>query len=62
MRLNCFKHNDAGMNQLITDQLKGKKILFANVPADGNFSPLTGLAKYFQEAGADVRWYASAQI
>ncbi|MBB5621776.1 MGT family glycosyltransferase [Pedobacter cryoconitis] len=47
------------MNQSIKDQLKGKKILFATVPADGHFNPLTGLAKYFQQAGADVRWYAS---
>ncbi|MBB6271444.1 MGT family glycosyltransferase [Pedobacter cryoconitis] len=47
------------MDQLIKEQLTGKKILFATVPADGHFNPLTGLAKYFQEAGADVRWYAS---
>lgn len=40
-------------------ELKGKKILFANVPADGHFNPLTGLAKHLQEIGCDVRWYAS---
>lgn len=40
-------------------RLAGKKILFANIPADGHFNPLTGLAKYCQKEGADVRWYAS---
>jgi MGT family glycosyltransferase len=41
-------------------QLKGKKILFATVPGDGHFNPLTGLAKHLQEtAGCDVRWYTS---
>lgn len=40
-------------------QLKGKKVLFATVPADGHFNPLTGLAKHLQESGCDVRWYAS---
>jgi UDP:flavonoid glycosyltransferase YjiC (YdhE family) len=39
----------------------GTKILFANVPADGHFNPLTGLAVYLQEMGCDVRWYSSAQ-
>ncbi len=37
-----------------------KKILFACVPADGHFNPLTGLAKYLQSIGYDVRWYCSA--
>ncbi|MCF6406162.1 glycosyltransferase [Chitinophaga filiformis] len=41
------------------EQLKGKKILFATVPADGHFNPLTGLAKHLQASGCDVRWYAS---
>ncbi|RFM28455.1 glycosyltransferase [Deminuibacter soli] len=40
--------------------LQGKRILFANVPTDGHFNPLTALAKYLQAAGADVRWYTSA--
>jgi UDP:flavonoid glycosyltransferase YjiC (YdhE family) len=40
-------------------KLAGKKILFACVPADGHFNPLTGLAKYLQEEGCDVRWYSS---
>lgn len=38
----------------------GKKILFANVPADGHFNPMTGLAKHLQSAGYDVRWYSSS--
>lgn len=41
------------------EQLKGKKVLFATVPADGHINPLTGLAKYLQESGCDVRWYTS---
>ncbi len=40
-------------------QGRGKKILFASFPADGHFNPLTGLAKYLQAAGHDVRWYTS---
>jgi MGT family glycosyltransferase len=36
-----------------------KKILFANVPADGHFNPLTGLAVFLKEKGYDVRWYSS---
>lgn len=53
-------------NQLIFTETKirtsgagGKKILFANFPADGHFNPLTGLAKQLQAAGHDVRWYTS---
>jgi UDP:flavonoid glycosyltransferase YjiC (YdhE family) len=37
---------------------KRKKILFAAMPADGHFSPLTSLAKHLQNQGHDVRWYA----
>lgn len=33
------------------------KILFASIPADGHFNPLTGLAYYLKEQGHDVRWY-----
>lgn len=44
---------------VIKKQLAGKKFLFANFPADGHFNPLTGLAVYLKEAGADVRWYSS---
>jgi MGT family glycosyltransferase len=37
----------------------GKKILFANVPADGHFNPLTGLAMHLKSIGYDVRWYSA---
>lgn len=47
------------MEQTFIEQLKGKKILFATVPADGHFNPITGFAKYLQEIGCDVRWYIS---
>lgn len=39
--------------------MSGKRILFANVPADGHFNPLTGLAVHLQSIGYDVRWYSS---
>jgi len=42
-----------------SSQGEGKKILFANFPADGHFNPLTGLAKHLLAAGYDVRWYTS---
>src|SRR5262245_15712554 len=32
-------------------------ILFASMPADGHFNPLTGLAVHLREKGHDVRWY-----
>jgi UDP:flavonoid glycosyltransferase YjiC (YdhE family) len=52
------------MKKMITpgfrdNDLKGRKILFANFPADGHFNPLTGLAVYLKNEGADVRWYSS---
>jgi MGT family glycosyltransferase len=49
------------MNQKFSgrDLKPGTKILFANVPADGHFNPLTGLAAHLKEAGCDVRWYTS---
>lgn len=47
------------LKQMTTTNLKGRKILFASIPADGHFSPLTGLAKHLQAAGCDVRWYTS---
>lgn len=34
------------------------RILFATIPADGHFNPLTGIAKHLQGRGHDVRWYA----
>ncbi len=36
-----------------------KKILFAHVPADGHFNPLTSIAVHLKELGYDVRWYSS---
>jgi MGT family glycosyltransferase len=36
-----------------------QRILFASVPADGHFNPLTGLAIHLQNIGYDVRWYTS---
>lgn len=35
------------------------KILFACVPGDGHFNPLTGIAKHLQNKGHDVQWYVS---
>lgn len=37
----------------------GTKILFANVPGDGHFNPLTGVAKHLQSLGCDILWYTS---
>src|SRR6476661_383380 len=37
-----------------------KKILFATIDGDGHVNPLTGLAKYLQAAGYDVRWYTGS--
>ena len=34
------------------------KILFATMPVDGHFYPLTGVAMHLKAAGHDVRWYA----
>jgi UDP:flavonoid glycosyltransferase YjiC (YdhE family) len=34
------------------------KILFATMPFDGHFNPLTGIAMHLKAAGHDVRWYA----
>ena len=34
------------------------KILFATMPFDGHFNPLTGVAMHLRTAGHDVRWYA----
>jgi UDP:flavonoid glycosyltransferase YjiC (YdhE family) len=34
------------------------KILFASMPADGHFNPLTGIAVQLTGRGHDVRWYA----
>jgi UDP:flavonoid glycosyltransferase YjiC (YdhE family) len=47
-------------NSTVNEVFAGKKILFANFPADGHFNPLTGLAMHLKSLGADVRWYSSA--
>ena len=36
-----------------------KKILFATMPMDGHFNPLTGIAMHFITIGHEVRWYCS---
>src|SRR4051812_7316798 len=40
--------------------MESKRILFANVPFDGHFNPLTGLAVYLKNQGHDVRWYTGS--
>lgn len=37
--------------------MQPRKILFANVPFDGHYLPLTGIAVKLKELGHDVRWY-----
>jgi len=39
--------------------MNARKILFANVPADGHFNPMTGIAMELKNQGHDVRWYTS---
>ena len=34
------------------------KILFATMPFDGHFNPLTDVAMHFKAVGHDIRWYA----
>ena len=48
------------MKRINTEALAGKRILFASMPAEGHVNPLTGLAKYLQAQGCDVRWYTGA--
>lgn len=43
----------------VTKIIKGKRILFATVPADGHFNPLTGVAAHLKTLGYEVRWYTS---
>jgi UDP:flavonoid glycosyltransferase YjiC (YdhE family) len=38
------------------------RILFACVPADGHFNPLTGLAVHLRDRGHDVAWYAGPSM
>ena len=35
-----------------------QRILFATMPFDGHFNPLTSVAMHLKEQGHDVRWYA----
>ncbi len=37
------------------------RVLFASMPADGHFRPLTGIAAHLSARGHDVRWYAGPQ-
>jgi UDP:flavonoid glycosyltransferase YjiC (YdhE family) len=37
------------------------RILFASMPADGHFNPLTGIAAHLAGRGHDVRWYAGPE-
>lgn len=37
--------------------MKPLKILFATIPFDGHFNPLTGIALHLKAQGHDVRWY-----
>ena len=54
--INSLSRND---NYFSSDEPAGRKILFANFPADGHFNPLTGLAVHLKQLGYDVRWYTS---
>lgn len=47
------------MDKNIVEKLKGKRILFATVAADGHINPLTGLASTLATVGCDVRWYTA---
>ncbi len=56
------------MNNIIDQQIaeikrttNGRRILFACVPADGHFNPLTGIAVHLKSIGYDVRWYTSKE-
>jgi len=37
------------------------RILFASMPADGHFNPLTGIAAHLTRRGHEVRWYAGTE-
>ncbi|MDB5251059.1 MAG: glycosyl transferase [Flaviaesturariibacter sp.] len=43
----------------LQDLVPGTKVLFANVPADGHFNPLTPIAVHLKNLGCDIRWYTS---
>lgn len=38
--------------------MQNKRILFATMPFEGHFNPLTGLAVHLQSLGYEVAWYA----
>lgn len=42
-----------------TQKHNGRKVLFACVPADGHFNPLTGIAMHLKQNGYEVGWYTS---
>lgn len=48
-------------SELVSHIKPGKKILFATMPADGHFNPLTGLAVHLKSLGCDIRWYTGKQ-
>lgn len=55
-----FSSSDLLNNDALSSAIQpGTKILFANVPADGHFNPLTGLAVHLKSIGCDVRWYTA---
>ena len=39
--------------------MEARKILFASIPADGHFNPMTGMAMELKNQGHDIRWYTS---
>src|SRR5205814_2405558 len=39
--------------------MEARKILFASIPAEGQFNPMTGMAMELKNQGHDIRWYAS---
>ena len=39
-----------------------QRILFATMPFDGHFKPLTGIAMHLRRTGHDVRWYAGPTL
>jgi MGT family glycosyltransferase len=43
----------------LKNKKNGKRILFASMPAEGHFNPLTSVAVHLQQLGFEVRWYAS---
>lgn len=52
-------HSDIEKMISSTGRSLSKKILFACVPGDGHFNPLTGIAVHLKSLGYDVRWYSS---